>query len=87
MILFPEAVIIAAFNQNSFLLVYFGFDFGSLSGNQIGDQGATALAQQLCHLVNLKELMYGKSKLSYLVQQYYCCFEPKFVFIGLFCFW
>ena len=28
----------------------------SVEVNQIGDEGATALAQQLCHLVNLEEL-------------------------------
>ena len=37
-----------------FLLIdYF---FGRLAYNRIGDEGATALAQQLCHPVNLEKL-------------------------------
>ena len=39
-----------------YLFLLIDFVFGSLSGNEIGDEGATALAQQLYHLVNLEIL-------------------------------
>ena len=39
-----------------YLFLLIDFVFGSLDLNKIGDKGATALAQQLCHLVNLQEL-------------------------------
>ena len=55
MFLFSATLIIAVSGHYFFLLI--GFVFGSLGGNQIGVQGAIALAQQLCHLVNLEKLL------------------------------
>ena len=47
-------MIIVVMGRHSFVLI--DFVFGRLQMDQIGDEGATALAQQLCHLVNLEEL-------------------------------
>ena len=48
-------MIMVVMGHHSFVLI--DFVFGRLQMDQIGDEGATALAQQLCHLVNLEELL------------------------------